>query len=681
MDPESVPSTVVSPCRSYLPSLTAALLAALAAAGCTGAPDAQPTTEDVGTTASALLPKDPNWFDAGTTADWNRTIMTGWDSDGTPLWPCRAEYAGGIHIGKSRADWTSCSIGYGGKEVYISTYQNLTVNWAPGSNGSIPSNAYAFGTDTPGAGEVVGRTLYPCMAYVTASGVTVPQPGKIGLGFSGCNVPFYGTEKVVTNYTVLTTGIPLTTVSGRPFHKTALVGGTDVDGTSFYLCQAAYKGGIHPGKTKMDWSACKIAYGGKEVAISDSTFRVPIADFEAPPTTPVIAGREANGAVLGVCAALGDSGGMQVGKYLADGHCNYGYGGGERSVTSNYGVLGYPSCGTGPKQTNPNVQVDYPAVYDSGSTRWCVDRDFWYANKSSFDQFYTHGDALYVKLQNLFSNKTGQKFNFEVHDDGGEGGATGSRFGFGDNFSGGVIIDTFRDPVSNAVVPGFWGYLFPLHEAINVFTGQVSGGWPTDWWADHRSPFPNSWDWIVLKTMGTEQKNQKLLAASAAQHNRFGVSGVGSYDSEVAMFDKIYTDYGGYVPFQRAFALIKQDGLDWGKISPTNGTALLSAYVIAYLQLGMRTTTDLTKSLFTAYGVGKMDTAISAYTVDPAMVRDIGRAHCSIRGAAAAGTNVSTRLANLQKGAYSAALGSSGTQTTCPAECQWTPSAGCTTKW
>ncbi len=107
--------------------------------------------------------------------------------------------------------------------------------------------------------------------------------------------------------------------------------------------------------------------------------------------------------------------------------------------------------------------------------------------------------------------------------------------------------------------------------------------------------------------------------------------------------------------------MIQADALALGTDDPTvNPSPLLTEYTIAYIQLGIRTTKDLTQSLFVASGVGTLDTTIAPYTVDSNAVRAIGTAHCSIVAAAAAGVNVSTQLSALQTGSYGNAVATGG---------------------
>jgi hypothetical protein len=81
--------------------------------------------------------------------------------------------------------------------------------------------------------------------------------------------------------------------------------------------------------------------------------------------------------------------------------------------------------------------------------------------------------------------------------------------------------------------------------------------------------------------------------------------------------------------------------------------------VIAFLQLGLGVSSDLTQSLFTASGVGKLDTKVLAYSVDPSVVRAVGTAHCSIAAAktdpAVSPSTIASALANLRSGNYGAA--------------------------
>jgi hypothetical protein len=332
--------------------------------------------------------------------------------------------------------------------------------------------------------------------------------------------------------------------------------------------------------------------------------------------------------------------------------------------------------------STPNVYVDYVLVYESASTKWCVDANMWAAHSADIDNFFSYGDAVYAKLQSIFDIHPGEKFVYQVLNITG-GAATSSDFGLGDMVTGDAFYNVDYDPVSGRAIPGFWGYLLTLHEAINDFTGLVTPGWPPDWWADHRSPFPNALDILLLEQIGTELGNQALLDAASYQNYRFGDPAQSGYDSEVGMFLSLYDEYGGYAAFTGAFQLIQEDRLNWDTVAPHAGHAspLLTEYVLAYLQLGLHTTEDLTESLFLASGVGWLDTGIGPYTVDVNAVHTIATAHCSIRAAAGAGLDVSAKLDALRHGDYLGALATGGSAATCPSECAYSNFAGCVARF
>jgi hypothetical protein len=57
---------------------------------------------------------------------WNggipgRALQAGYDlpPQSPPLYACQAPYAGGMHPGKTRPDWDSCDISWGGREVFV----------------------------------------------------------------------------------------------------------------------------------------------------------------------------------------------------------------------------------------------------------------------------------------------------------------------------------------------------------------------------------------------------------------------------------------------------------------------------------------------------------------------------------------------------------------------------------
>jgi hypothetical protein len=302
--------------------------------------------------------------------------------------------------------------------------------------------------------------------------------------------------------------------------------------------------------------------------------------------------------------------------------------------------------------------VQYVERYRSDRSRFCVHPVIWTAHEADVKKFFAFGDFVVGELQNLFG-VTPKDLPFTIQVEQVSGGAhTGSDFGPGV----GVTGDAYYNDLGG--VKGFWGYLLTMHELINVWTGMVSEGWPTDWWADHRSPFPNSMDYQIMLASGMRLDDDNLIKAAGIQHERLGVMGKGDFDSEVKLFDDFFTQFGGFPTFARIFKLIQADGVKWTGVAK-NPSPLLSAYVIAYVSLGFQTKQDLTAT-FTAAGVGSKDPQTPAYTVDATMVGDVADAHCAI---AAATADVTAARAALRKGDYKTAKVKAACGAKCPAEC------------
>ncbi len=131
----------------------------------------------------------------------------------------------------------------------------------------------------------------------------------------------------------------------------------------------------------------------------------------------------------------------------------------------------------------------------------------------------------------------------------------------------GVSYDAFYN-VANGI-KGFWGYVLITHEMVNLLTGQiVSGGWPVDWWADHKSPFP----------MMTAVQTEYALVPNVAIYHAQQLSG-----PHGQMFVHLKDQYG-WALFRRAFSMAIKDGMNWDNIGQ-NPSALRTNYVCAYLQM------------------------------------------------------------------------------------------------
>jgi hypothetical protein len=128
---------------------------------------------------------------------------------------------------------------------------------------------------------------------------------------------------------------------GTPIPAHAIIG-NDLGERPYYVCQAYYAGGIHPGKYLSD--GCNIGYGGQEVVLQD--FRILTgrdyswvpARFGQIPDGAVVGGHDANGQGLYVCRGE-YQGEKHPGKIVGQ-NCNFGWGG-QEITTPYYEVLVY----------------------------------------------------------------------------------------------------------------------------------------------------------------------------------------------------------------------------------------------------------------------------------------------------------------------------------------------------
>jgi M6 family metalloprotease-like protein len=125
-------------------------------------------------------------------------LAGGWDPAIGTLYPCRAWYGGGVHLGKATLSGQWCAFPWGGHEIFASpAYEVLTLQpgaqaaWVDAANGNLPANALAAGFDG-------SNTLHVCRALVDGNWT----PGKFIWG--SCDVSWGGEELFNSLYQVLT---------------------------------------------------------------------------------------------------------------------------------------------------------------------------------------------------------------------------------------------------------------------------------------------------------------------------------------------------------------------------------------------------------------------------------------------------------------------------------------------
>jgi MYXO-CTERM domain-containing protein len=311
-----------------------------------------------------------------------------------------------------------------------------------------------------------------------------------------------------------------------------------------------------------------------------------------------------------------------------------------------------------------------PEIHRNGQVVWCADPSMWPSHQADIEPFFEFADRLLPQIEKDFGVSSSETF-YIVVDPANGGASTPTPYGPGVNVSG----DAFYNVAYN--VKGFYGYLLVVHEFVNQWTGLAisGGGWPTDWWANHRSPFPNAMDPILLAELGQN-------AAAKAQLARF-VPGGDSADVQVPMFSNIFSQCGGWPMLQTFFATLKADGMQWGNLRDPpdfnnqtmfvsgNPSPLLANFVVAYMNLAAAA--DLQKR-FDAAGIGTKPpnwpsgTAFTSYSLDANVIAQIGAAHCRL-AAAESSTAATAAAAALRKGDYATVLRRLPAAATCPSTC------------
>lgn len=127
-----------------------------------------------------------------------------------------------------------------------------SLRWVPsGAGAALPADAVAGGSED-GQPLVVCRSAY-------AGGVF---PGKVVKG--NCDIAHDGQEVPLRGYEVLT-GTGARWGAAEPGFKGAFVAGAE-NGQPVYLCQAEYRGNVHPGRVAR--GQCDISYAGKEIPVA-----------------------------------------------------------------------------------------------------------------------------------------------------------------------------------------------------------------------------------------------------------------------------------------------------------------------------------------------------------------------------------------------------------------------------
>jgi hypothetical protein len=315
-------------------------------------------------------------------------------------------------------------------------------------------------------------------------------------------------------------------------------------------------------------------------------------------------------------------------------------------------------------------------------TRWCIANDApnGFGTRTLPAVFCSYGEQVVSTLESVFNIEAPQTFEFDLmtcESSGGNNCTPGQSTGYAQTptscgtFGNAVTFDAFTGNAYNTQY--FWGYLLSLHEAINQWTGLASGGWPTDWWADHQSAFPNLMDFHIMNLLGTTNNDNNLLTGAAAQKARFYPGG-DSADPKVVGLDNVYgmmPNMDGLAGFSKVFSLVAGDKMTWGNLG-SNPNQKLSEYVIAYMALVVgQNGGEVLKTVQgpSANGGGNICNGTSdgqdpTYMCSESDVDAIATAHCAL---AAKGQPAADLTAYGMGDFASVSMGPCGA--TCPAEC------------
>ncbi|MFC0406624.1 DM9 repeat-containing protein [Roseomonas elaeocarpi] len=176
------------------------------------------------------------------------------------LYPCRASYQTGVHVGEVRPGGSGCVFGFGGKEVSVATYEVLQlpswVAWTEVSARSLPVDAIVGGSEG-------GEPLYVCRA-ADRNGIRL---GKVRANSGGCSIASEGRELVVSRFEVPAPRWARATAS--PVLPTSAVpAGRENEGL-LYLCRVQRSGMIQIGKAGPELSGCHVGMQGREVVYQE----------------------------------------------------------------------------------------------------------------------------------------------------------------------------------------------------------------------------------------------------------------------------------------------------------------------------------------------------------------------------------------------------------------------------
>jgi hypothetical protein len=254
----------------------------------------------------------------------------------------------------------------------------------------------------------------------------------------------------------------------------------------------------------------------------------------------------------------------------------------------------------------------YQMVHEGRHWSWFAREDQFKQHKADIAALYDYADKAFDKLCDSWGLKPPKdKYTLLVMASPGGGFATGDigeARAVTSKVSPGIgcSYDAFFGTANG--IKAYWAHILITHEMVNLFTGQVvSGGWPVDWWANHRSPFP---------LMTAVEIEYALVPQMAVFHERQGRE-----DRLVGIFLEL-KDQFGWAMFRKAFRAAIDDGIQWDAFG-ANPSRLRTAYVAAYLQMGApEDITGILRPLVPGYDAQAVNDIVRAHARWSALPRE-----------------------------------------------------------
>ena len=232
-------------------------------------------------------------------------------------------------------------------------------------------------------------------------------------------------------------------------------------------------------------------------------------------------------------------------------------------------ILVFTFITTTPVSASDNYR--YELVYKGKYWDWYANPTIWNKYKSYYLSQINYPDEVYEALVSIFGidiikETPNHRLYLIILDKKGIAFASQHASEIGKGPAIGICYDAWFSKYSGR---DYWSHELIAHEAVNLYTGFIIGGWPTDWWADTRSPFP-----YVIKIKIERMTGHVDAAKESLKY-------IGPLEK---MFLNFMSKYGEDI-YSKMLKAIKEDGLKQWPNNGSNPSKLLSEYVAAYLSI------------------------------------------------------------------------------------------------